>query len=236
MKEIQVTCDSLLAGAQAARGIAVVVDVCRAFTCAPLLFSLGLEQSILVSTPEEALAMKRQDESLILVGELNGAPVDGFDLGNSPSEILQKNPAVFRGKTAVQRTSAGVQGALAALDTAEEVLLGSYSLASATARYILSKSPRRVSVVAMGVKLKKKAPEDEWCARYIAHLLGAADYDHNEAIRSILFQETIQKFFNKDQPEFPSEDPVLCLQRDIHDFALRVDREEDRVIVKKIQT
>ena len=235
MTEMQVTCDSLLAGAQAARGVAVVVDVCRAFTCAPLMFSLGLKQSILVATPEEALALKQQDENLILAGELNGAPVEGFDLGNSPSEILRKDPAFFQGKTAVQRTSAGVQGAIAALDAADEVLLGSYSLAGATARYIFSISPQRVSIVAMGVKLKKKAPEDEWCACYIAHLLGADDYDHNEATRDILFQETIQKFLSKDRPEFPSEDPILCLQRDIHDFALRVDREGDLVVVKKTQ-
>ena len=27
------------------------------------------------------------------------------------------------------------------------------------------------------------APEDEWCARYIAHLLGIGEYNHNEALR-----------------------------------------------------
>jgi len=236
MTELQVTCDSLLQGAQTARGIAVVVDVFRAFTCAPLLFSLGLEQSILVATPEEAFALKRQDESLILTGELKGIPIEGFDLGNSPSQILRKDPAFFQGKTAVQRTSSGVQGAIAALGGADEVLLASYSLARATARYILSNSSKRVSIVAMGVELKEKAPEDEWCARYIAHLLGAADYDHNEALRNILFQETTQKFLSSNRPEFPPEDPILCLQRDIHDFVLKASRKGDLVIVKELRS
>ena len=53
---MKVTHTRLLEGAQAARGVAVIIDVFRAFTCAPLLFSLGIQKSILVSTPEEAFA------------------------------------------------------------------------------------------------------------------------------------------------------------------------------------
>ena len=88
----------------------------------------------------------------------------------------------------------------------------------------------------MGVQLKEKAPEDEWCARYIAHLLGVTDYDHNEALRDILFQETTQKFLTSNRPEFPPEDPILCLQRDIHDFALKASRKGDLVIVKELRS
>ena len=231
---MQVTCHSLLEGAREARGTVVVVDVFRAFTCAPLLFSLGVERSILVSTPEEAFALRERDPELILVGEVKGVPVEGFDLGNSPSQILKLGSGFFRNKRVVQRTSSGVQGALAALEMADELLLGSYTLARATAQYILHKSPKRVSVVAMGIQLREKAPEDEWCARYIAHLLGAAEYDHCEALREILFQQTTQKFLRGERPEFPAEDPVLCLQRDIHDFALRAGREEGLVVVRKV--
>ena len=102
----------LLAGAKTASGIAVIIDVFRAFSCTPLMFSLGLETSILVSQPHEALALKRRHQDYILVGEVGGLPIEGFDLGNSPSEILNQKPSFFRGKTAVQRTSSGVQGAL----------------------------------------------------------------------------------------------------------------------------
>lgn len=211
-----------------------MVDVFRAFTCAPLLFSLGLERSILVGTPEEALALKQKNNDLILVGEVGGRPVEGFDLGNSPIQILRMGSAFFKGRTAVQRTSAGVQGVLAALDVADEVLLCSFALAKATARYILSNSAKRVSIVAMGVQLKEKAPEDEWCARYMAHLLGAADYDHNEALKEILANETTQKFFDVNRPDFPPEDPILCLQRNIHDFILKAGKEKDLVVVRRI--
>ena len=231
---MEVTHTRLLEGAQTARGVAVIIDVFRAFTCAPLLFSFGIQKSILVSTPEEAFVLKEKNSELVLIGEVGGIPIDGFDLGNSPSEILKKGTAFFNGKTVVQRTSSGVQGVLTALDVADEVLPASYTLAKSTARYILSKQPPRVSLVSMGVALKDIAPEDEWCGRYIAHLLGVNDYNHNEALKEILYNQTTQKFFDPAKPHFPPEDPIMCLQLDSHDFVLRARRDDGKVVVNKI--
>ncbi len=231
---MEVTLHSLIEGVHCARGLVVVVDVYRAFTCTPLLYAMGIVEDILVSTPEEAFRLRDQDPDLLLVGEVEGKPIQGFDLGNSPSQILRLGSSFFEGKRVVQRTSSGVQGALAALEVADEVLVGSYTLARATARYILSRRPPRVSIVAMGWSLRIIAPEDEWCARYIAHLLGASPYDHHQALREILFHGTTQKFLRGQRSYFPPEDPVLCLQRDIFDFALGVRREENRVKVFKV--
>ena len=231
---MKVTHTRLLEGAQAARGVAVIIDVFRAFTCAPLLFSLGIQKSILVSTPEEAFALKEKNSKLVLIGEVGGIPIEGFDLGNSPSEILKKGETFFKGKTVVQRTSSGVQGVLTALQVADEVLPASYALAGSIARYIQSKQPPRVSLVSMGWALRHRAPEDEWCGRYIAHLLGVTDYNHNEAIKEILFNQTTQKFFDPEKPHFPPEDPIMCLQLNVHNFVLRAERDGDRVVVNKI--
>jgi 2-phosphosulfolactate phosphatase len=225
---------SLLAGAQSARGTTVVIDVFRAFTCTPLLFSLGIKQSILVSMPEDAFALKKDSPELILSGEISGVPIAGFDFGNSPSEILKQDKSFFQGKTVVQRTSSGVQGALAALDRSDEVLIGSYALARSVAGYILSKAPKQISLVAMGWDLMEIAPEDEWCAAYIAHLLGMGSYDHIQALREIIFHKQAQKFLRSEKPHFPPEDVVLCIQRDIYDFVLRVQRKSGRVVVDKI--
>jgi len=230
---MEITRGSLLAGAKTARGLSVVIDVFRAFSCAPLLFFLGVEKGILVSTPEEAIALKKEDATLILVGEVDGAPIEGFDFGNSPSQILKHDPAFFQGKTIVQRTSSGVQGALAALENSDEVLLASFALAASTARYILNKNPAHVSILAMGWNLEVIAPEDEWCGTYIAHLLGKGDYNHIQALREIIFHEQAQKFLQRKKPHFPPEDPLLCLQRDVYEFVLRAERESGRVIVRK---
>jgi 2-phosphosulfolactate phosphatase len=223
----------LLAGAEAASGIAVIIDVFRAFSCTPLMFSLGLEKSILVSRPQEAFALKRRHQDYILVGEVGGLPIEGFDLGNSPSEILNQKPSYFRGKTAVQRTSSGVQGALAALEVADEVVVASYNIARATVRYILSKQPAQVSLVAMGWDLKERAPEDDWCARYIAHLLGVDAYNHDQAMREIVFSPNTRRFLSANEPNFPPEDPLLCLQRNVYDYCLAVKYEHNEVIIQK---
>lgn len=230
---MQVTYGYLLKGAQNARGVTVIIDVFRAFSCTALMFSLGLKKSILVSKSRQALALKRRHQDYILVGEVGGLPIEGFDLGNSPSEILNQASAFFRDKIAVQRTSAGVQGALAALEAADEVLVAGYNTAGATAQYILTTQPVQVSLVAMGWDLKTRAPEDDWCARYIAHLLGAGEYNHDQAMREIVFHETAQRFLSADQPKFPPEDPVLCLQRDVYGYALQVKRENQVVCIQK---
>ena len=78
------------------------------------------------------------------------------------------------------------------------------------------------------------APEDEGCARYIAHLLGSGTYNHLQSLREIVFHESTQKFLRGDTSYFPPEDPILCLQRDIYDFVLRVKQTSDFVRVEKI--
>ena len=229
---MQINFGYLLEGAKAARGMAVIIDVFRAFSCTPLMFSLGLKKSILVSQPREALALKHRHQDYILVGEVGGLPIEGFDLGNSPSEILSQKLSFFTGKTAVQRTSAGVQGALTALEVADEVLVASYNVARATATYILSKQPAQVSLVAMGWNMKEKAPEDNWCARYIAHLLGKGEYSHDQAMREIVFNRTAQRFLGANETKFPPEDPVLCLQRNVYNYALIAQLEDNAVIIR----
>ena len=231
---MKITFNRLLPGAQKATGVAVIIDVFRAFSCTPLLFSSGIEKSILVETPQEAFALKKRNNEFILIGEISGIRIEGFDFGNSPSQILKAGPGVFRGKTVVQRTSSGVQGAIAALSVAEEVLLSSYNLAAATARYLISRQVRELNLIAMGWNLSEVAPEDEWCARYIAHMINAEAYDHLQALREIIFHHTTQKFLRENSAHFPAEDPILCLQPNIYNFVLRAERAAGWVAVKKI--
>jgi 2-phosphosulfolactate phosphatase len=104
---------SLLTGARQAEGVAVVIDVLRAFTCAAFMAQLGAEKIVLLAEPEAVLKLK-QKEGCLAVGEVGGRMVPGFDLGNSPSHILAAGRDLFAGRTVAQRTSAGVAGAVAA--------------------------------------------------------------------------------------------------------------------------
>jgi 2-phosphosulfolactate phosphatase len=216
---------SLLPGAREAQGIAIVIDVYRAFTSAALMMHLGAKQIILLAEPEAVLKLKAE-KGYLAVGEVDGKKVSGFDLGNSPSQILAAGRDLFVGRTVAQRTSAGVTGAVAASHQAEMVILGSYVTAKAIARYIQRLAPPVVSLVAMGAGGKAVRPEDEACADYIEHLLTSRPYDHTAALRQIVEHKSTQKFLRGDQAHFPQTDPIYCLQRDIFSFVIVATRED----------
>jgi len=225
---------SLLSGARDAEGIAVVIDVLRAFTSAAFMMHLGAKEIVLVADPEEALRLKAEGDALA-VGEVGGQMVSGFDLGNSPAAILAAGRDLFAGRAVVQRTSAGVTGAVAAARSAGQVLLGSFVTASATVRYLLEHSPPpdTVTLVAMGDGGEESTPDDEACANYLEHLLTGAPYDHVAALRQIVEHECTQKFLRGDQAHYPPADPVYCLQRDLFAFALVAKLEADLLVARR---
>ena len=226
---------SLLAGAHQAEGVAVVIDVYRAFTSATLMTHLGAEKIILLAEPEAVLKLKRE-KGYLAVGEVDGKKVPGFELGNSPSRILAAGRDFFAGRTVAQRTSAGVTGAVAAARRSDVVILGSYVTAAAIARYIggLSPPPEVVSLVAMGADGQEVTPDDEACADYLEHLLTDRPYDHTAALRRVVEHECTQKFLRGDQPHFPPTDPLYCLQRDVFDFVLVAAQEDGQLVARRI--
>ncbi len=165
---------SLLAGAADAHGIVIVIDVLRAFSCSALMFHYGIRDLALVRTPEEALAFRDRDPDYLVAGEVKGVKVEGFDVGNSPADIVSKGESFFRGRRVAARSSAGTQGVLAAAAHAEQVLLGSYMTAASTAAYIRDHAhvdalvrghETTVTIVAMGFEGVRPSVEDERVSR-----------------------------------------------------------------------
>lgn len=209
---------SLLEGAKKAKGTAVVIDVFRAFTTAAYVMANGAEKILPVGRVEEALELRRQNPGWLIMGEVHGHKVPGFDYGNSPDEVNQVD---FTGKTVIQRTSSGVQGILAA-SGAEEVLLGSFVLAEATVDYIRRKNPGVVSIVAMGWEGEHEAIEDELCAEYLEFRLRSARPDFPEMVRRIRADPQGAKFFDSKQKSFREGDFYAAMSLDKFPFALRV--------------
>ena len=230
MKIVRKSCAQ---GAREASGSAVIIDVFRAFSCEPLFFHFGVGKVILEADPQKAILIKKKNPDFILVGESNEVPLENADLGNSPSEIILKGEAWFKGKTVVHRTTAGVTGAAAALEGAEEVILGSFLTAKAVAHYILEKNPDVVTIVAMGERGLREAPEDEACADYLEHLLTGKSYDAVRSLQRIVFHPSAQKFLMGTQSYLPREDPIFCLQRNLFPFVLMVKRVGDLIEVRK---
>ena len=215
---------SLLAGARAATGVAVIVDVFRAFTTAAFCVAAGAREIVLVADHEQALAMKRRDPSLFLTGEIDGHPIPGFDVGNSPSAIERLD---LSGRRVVQRTSSGTQGVVAA-ERAHAILLGSFVIAGATLRH-LRLHAGEVSIVAMGQNAQEDADEDLACARYLeAALLGRPTPPPTVTLLGDRAAEGWPDWF-------PRRDAELALELDRFDFALPVSREGGLLVARPLR-
>jgi 2-phosphosulfolactate phosphatase len=216
----------LLDGAREATGHAVIVDVFRAFTTAAFCVAAGAREIVLIADHEQALALKREDPSLFLTGEIGGRPIPGFDVGNSPSAIERLD---LSGRRVVQRTSAGTQGVSAAV-AARGIVLGSFVIAEATVRY-LQRRADAVTVVAMGHGAAETAAEDEACALYIEARLLDAETDV-AAIVASLWKDEVPSW-----PDwFPRRDAELACEVDRFDFALPVAREDGLLVARPVRS
>ncbi len=213
----------LLPGAAAATGTAVIIDVFRACSVACYAFAAGAERILPVDSVEEALALKAGHPDYILMGERGCLRPEGFDFGNSPSEVRQ---ADLSGRTVVHATSAGTRGLFAAMGTAERVLTCSFPNMAATAAAIKAASPGTVSIVAMGKAGETPAPEDKLCAMYLANELQDVPNMH-AAIPKFLRNTPSAAIFFGETAIVPEEDFDLCLALDVFDFFLEARRLPD---------
>ena len=203
----------LIDGAKAARGLTVVIDVFRAFSLEAYLLAAGAERVIPVGEVDAARALKARDPSLILAGERHGAILPGFDVGNSPSQLLGVD---VTGRRVIHTTSAGTQGIANAIH-ADEILGGSLVNARATAAYIKKSGAEEVSLVCMGLEALAPTEEDTLCAEYIKSLLEDRPLD--------LQHTSGAKFFDPAQAAvFPEEDFWMCTDVDRFDFVLKLQR------------
>jgi 2-phosphosulfolactate phosphatase len=223
---VNVRVTRFLGGAREATGHAVIVDVFRAFTTAAFCVAAGAREIVLVADHEHALALKRDDPSLFLTGEIDGRPIAGFDVGNSPSAIERLD---LTGRRVIQRTSAGTQGVNAAT-RARAIALGSFVIAEATVRYVQRRA-QDVTVVAMGHGASEISDEDEACARYIAARLVDAPTDAAAIVASLWTRE------DPHWPDwFPRRDAELACELDRFDFALPVTREDGLLVARPVRS
>ena len=149
----------MVEGAKKATGVAVIIDVFRAFTVEAYLMNNGAKKIIPVGDIKIAYDYKKKDSNVILVGERQGKILPGFDYGNSPAAIENVD---FTDKTVIHTTSAGTQGIVNA-KKADIILTGSLVNAKAIANYILENNYQDVSLVCMGLESVR---ETEVCLLY----------------------------------------------------------------------
>ncbi len=217
---------SLISGAKEARGLAVIIDVFRAFTTAAYVMANGAERIYPVGSLDEAFGLKGLHPDWVLMGERGGRRVEGFDYGNSPHEVRGVD---FTGRTVIQTTGAGTQGIVNARG-ADEMVLGSFVTAEATVRYLQERSPGVVSLVAMGQGGRVRSVEDESLADYIEARLGGGAPDFGEIERKIRGSPSGAKFFDPSQPQFLEGDFQAAMDLDRFCFVLRVEGDPPYVV------
>ena len=206
-----------LQGAAQARGLAVVIDVLRAFSTACYVAAGGASRICTVADADGARRLKRLHPQAILLGERGGYRIPGFDMGNSPSQAIHIN---WSGRTAILTTSNGTMG-LAAANHADEVVTGSFVNAGAIVSYIRQRAPSMVSLVCMGSN-GEPAIEDTLCALYLVAALKGNPLDFASLKRAVMAGGSVAKFIASESPDIPFEDLNMCLALDLFGFALSV--------------
>jgi len=222
----------MIEGAKQATGVAVIIDVFRAFTVEAYLMNNGAEKIIPVGDMQIAYNYKEKNPDAILVGERHGKILPGFNYGNSPSQIENIN---FANKIIVHTTSAGTQGIVNAKN-AKEILTGSLVNAKAIAEYIKKNNYEDVSLVCMGLEAVEQTEEDKLCAEYIKSLLEDKPIELKNEIDKLKITSGAKFFDRKQQEVFPEKDFYLSTEVDKFDFVLKLEKDEKTGLdyIKKI--
>jgi 2-phosphosulfolactate phosphatase len=218
-----------------ATGCVVVIDVCRAFTTAAFAFDRGVEKIVLMSTVEEALALRKSNPNYRVMGEVNGLPVPGFDFWNSPAQIQDEN---LEGIILVQRTTAGTQGMVRSIHAGVRLAAG-FTNARATVACIRRLGFEEISFVQTGIHAwpdgsRSAGEEDIACAKYMSALLSDEEP----------FPTDFLGWVNGSFGDLEARDPTLsvefqkdiacCAQVDRFHFAMQAREENDLLVMRKV--
>jgi 2-phosphosulfolactate phosphatase len=217
---MQIVVTDFVAGARAARGLTVVIDVFRAFSLAAHAMARGAERIWPVADVDDALKLKSQHPNAIALGERFAKPLPGFDGGNSPAQLEAVD---VRGRTLIHTTHAGTQG-LTRATQADEVITGALVNAAAIVAYIRVRQPSVVTLVRMGQGATERCVEDDACAELIVRRLRGESPDLAELRQRLRAAPSAAKFFDAACDWAPERDFELCTQFDTCSFVLRLDR------------
>jgi len=211
-----------------ATGVVLDIDVLRAFSTAAYAFSRGAREIMLVSTVEEALSLRPQIPNSKVMGEVGGLPPDGFDFGNSPTQIREQD---FTGLALIQRTGSGTQGAVRSRK-ADTLIAASFVVASSTVKYVYKLEPTEVTFVITGIH---NNDEDIACAEYLEALLKGHKPDTKSFVQRVYDSRDALQHLDPAQTAFPLSDLDYCTQIDNFDFAMPITREDGKLIMRPIK-
>ena len=147
--------------------VGVVIDVLRATTTISQALASGYERVLCTTEVGEAREVAATHAPALLGGERDHVRIEGFDLGNSPTEYLTA-PTV---PTLVFSTTNGTPLLVSAAERCETVLLGSLATLDAVVEAVRATGTDDVVLLCAGVA-RQYAIDDVYVAGRIAEALG----------------------------------------------------------------
>ena len=157
-------------------GFTIVVDVFRAFTVSYFIMENNPKKYIAVDNIDLAFKLKNEIPDSILIGERKGIKIEGFDYGNSPTEINNKD---FSKNTIIHTTTAGTKGLLRQ-PVKNCVVVGSFVNAKALVEYVKTNNIKVVNIFCTAEKGKKYGEEDYVFADYLKGKILSEEVDFEE--------------------------------------------------------
>jgi 2-phosphosulfolactate phosphatase len=197
----------------------IVVDVLRATSTIAQALDAGYGAVFCCAEVEQARALKSELGDAVLGGERGGDPVPGFDLGNSPREVLEP-----RAEALVLTTTNGTRALVTAAGDCDVVFAGSLLNLDAVAAAAQARG-EDVEVVCAGVD-GRFTQDDAYCAGRIAALLGGEPTKAaEEAVRqagSFASAEEALRAARSVGESITAEDLLWCAQESVVDVVPRL--------------
>jgi 2-phosphosulfolactate phosphatase len=191
--------------------VGVVVDVLRATSTIAQALASGYERVVCCAEIDEARTLRAELPDSLLGGERQAVRVEGFDVGASPREFLER-----RARTLILSTTNGTRAILETGRRCDRVVLGSLLNLSAVAQAAAGDD---VLVVCAGFQ-GGFALDDAYCAGRIVQLLGG-ERTHAATAAELLaraFPSALDGLNARTYgPPGLEEDIVYCAQEDLLD-------------------
>ena len=211
-------------GAKEAEGIVVIIDVFRAFSTVYYIIEKGAKKIIPFDENEIAFDIKKENSSCLIIGEYKGTKIDGFDYGNSPSDVKKLD---FKNRNVLLKTSKGTKGLINVdKDKADEIIIGSFLCIDAIINHIKKKNPEKVTLVCMGEPDDSQSYEDEICAECIKDGFQGKEVNYKQIYNLVKNSPASKRFYDNDIEHTPKEDFELCMDFNSFDYIIKYDPKE----------
>lgn len=214
-----------------AANITIVIDVIRTFTIAHYAFLKGVKRIILAKNLEQAFQLKMKNPDFLLAGEINGLPIKGFDLDNSPYNIKS---ITLTGKTLIQKTTNGVKATLHCLSS-DHVFVTGYAHAKTTAKFIKNKFAKDREKSINIIASHPSGDDDLACAEYIKSILEDSNTISSKKVAErIKHSHVAEKFFDENNSYFNRVDIEYCMIELDTGFVMKVRKNAKIPMIERV--